>query len=42
MYGNHKRDITKLEEELDSVKKAHDLWLNKQENDTNDWLAQRK
>jgi hypothetical protein len=42
MHGNHKRDTTKLEEELDSVKKAHDQWLNKQENETNDWLAQRK
>lgn len=42
MQGLHKRDIEKLEEELDKVKADHDKWLSRQEQETADWHAERK
>lgn len=42
MLGLHKRDIEKLEEQLDQSKKEHQSWLDRQERETNEWHADRK
>jgi hypothetical protein len=42
MLGLHKRDIQKLEEQLDSIKKEHQGWLDRQEKETGEWYAERK
>ena len=42
MLGLHKRDIEKLEEQLDAVKKEHQSWLDRAERETNDWHVERK
>lgn len=34
MLGLHKRDIEKLEEQLDSIKKEHQSWLDRAERET--------
>jgi hypothetical protein len=39
MLGLHKRDIEKLEEDLDSIKKEHQGWLDRQEKETGEWHA---
>lgn len=42
MLGLHKRDIEKLEEQLDSIKKQHQGWLDRQEKETGEWHTERK
>lgn len=41
MLGLHKRDIEKLEEELDKQKEEHSNWLARQEKETSDWHDER-
>jgi predicted nucleic acid-binding Zn-ribbon protein len=41
MLGLHKRDIDKLEEEIDRVKEEHKSWLARQEKETADWHQER-
>lgn len=42
MLGLHKRDIEKLEEDLDSIKQQHQSWLDRQERETGEWHTERK
>jgi hypothetical protein len=42
MQGLHKRDIDKLDDELNRVKSDHEQWLNRQQQETQDWLAEKK
>jgi FtsZ-binding cell division protein ZapB len=41
MLGLHRRDIDKLEEEIDRVKEEHKSWLARQEKETADWHQER-
>lgn len=34
MQGLHKRDIDKLDDELNKVKSEHEQWLNRQQQET--------
>ena len=42
MTGFHDRAISKLEDQLDEVKKQHTRWLERQEKETAEWCAERK
>jgi polyhydroxyalkanoate synthesis regulator phasin len=42
MQGLHKRDIDKLDDELAKVKSEHEQWLNRQQQETAEWLAEKK
>ena len=41
MLGLHRRDIDKLEEEIDRLKEEHKSWLARQEKETVDWHQER-
>ena len=41
MLGLHKRDIDKLEQEVQKLKEEHNAWLVRQEKETNDWHEER-
>lgn len=41
MMGLHKRDIDKLEEELAHAKSEHSKWLERQQQENEEWIAER-
>jgi chromosome segregation ATPase len=41
MLGLHRRDMDKLEEEIDQLKEEHKSWLGRQEKETAEWHQER-
>lgn len=41
MTGFHKREVAKLEEEINAVKQDHQRWLEQQERETQSWNEER-
>lgn len=41
MLGLHKRDIERLEADIDHLKEEHSAWLTRQQKETNDWHQER-
>lgn len=41
MMGLHKRDIDKLEEDLAHANREHNKWLERQQKENEEWIAER-
>jgi predicted nucleic acid-binding Zn-ribbon protein len=41
MEGFNKREVSKLEAEIDELKKQHQDWLNKQTHESEEWNKER-